>query len=525
MADINVTSDFIKLLKDREEEKSEYVDFSVNSFTSIVDALTSYIKAFYPLDYNNFTESDLGVVLIELVAYMGTVLSLKADMLAHENFISLAKNRDSVRKLLELIGVSMKGPISSVANANLEFTDPTTEDITIPGGNRVVTIVSPEDGAPLNFTLYKTVNGEIDVANAEGEITLTVAESGGGATRSWNNLALIEGALVHQEGTFSAPNNIQTIELTESPVAEKSVQVYITHPSDASGYWAQEDNLYFASGNTDKIFQVSYNDNFTATVTFGDGNSGKAVPAGATYDIYYRAGGGSRGKISNSVINSSLTCNGVATEYSGTLSNTSVATGGADAESVESAKKYAPLVFKTQNRLVTLEDYNTFCNTFISSTGSTAKAAVATRKAFGSANIIDVYLLEKASDVQLQKASISFKTALLDAMDTKKMITDEIVIVDGLVRTVDLAVTIIIDKELLQKEESIKANVAQALQKFFSPVNREFGQSLSIANVNKTMFNVNDVRFANVDNFGSDVSVEFNEIIQLNNLVITVVKI
>lgn len=524
MTNVTIESDFIKLLQNREEEKKEYIDFTANTFTSLVEALTSYIKAFYPLDYNNFTESDLGVVLIELVAYMGSVMSMKADMLAHENFLSLAKDRNSVRKLLELIGVAMKGPISAVTNAEIEFSAATGEDVTVPVASRVVTITSDEDNAPLNYTLYKTSNGLIEIDNAEGDIILEASESDSGTSTVWSNLALIEGALIHQTGQFSSPNLVQSVTLTETPVAEKSVQVYITHPSDASGAWQQEENLYFASGNSDKIFQVSYNDDFTATVLFGDGNSGKSIPVGATYDIFYRAGGGSRGKIASNSIVANITASGT-TQHQGTITNTNVATGGADAESIESAKKYAPLTFKTQNRLVTLEDYKTFCNTYSSPTGSTCKAAVATRKAFGSANIVDIYILEKASDIQLQKASIAFKSALLDSIEDKKMITNEIVLVDGLIRTVDLSVTINIDKELSQKEEAIKASVAQSIQNFFSPVNREFGQNLSISDLNKTIFNVTDVRFSSIDNFKEDVIIEFNEIIQLNNLIINVVKI
>ena len=114
-----VQSDFMKLVTIPESKRDAFIDFAATDFISIRQSLVNYIKAVYPTDYNNFSESDLGMMLIELVAYMGSVMSLKSDMLANENFLRTAKQRDSVRKLLELVGVSMKGPTSAAANARI----------------------------------------------------------------------------------------------------------------------------------------------------------------------------------------------------------------------------------------------------------------------------------------------------------------------------------------------------------------------------------------------------------------------
>ncbi len=146
-------------------------------------------------------------------------------------------------------------------------------------------------------------------------------------------------------------------------------------------------------------------------------------------------------------------------EDSVTITNISKATGGANAETLDHAKKYAPLEFRRQDRLVTLEDYSVFANTFISTFGTVGKANAAVRKAYSSANVIDIYVLEKASDIQLQRATTNFKTQLLDAINPKKMATDDVVIVDGLIRTLDLVTTIRIDKAEEENQDQIKAKV------------------------------------------------------------------
>ena len=53
--------------------------------------------------------------------------------------------------------------------------------------------------------------------------------------------------------------------------------------------------------------------------------------------------------------------------------------------------------------------------------------------------------------------------------------------------------------------------------------NRDFGQDLNIAELNRQIFEVDEVRFSTVDNLDQDVTIDFNEIAQLNNLSINVV--
>lgn len=322
---------------------------------------------------------------------------------------------------------------------------------------------------------------------------------------------------------FSDTNANKFITLTESPIVEKSVNVFIdTTDLTASGAWTQVDNIFSTSGGGDRVFEVVYSDDFSATVIFGDGVTGKAVPTNATYLVTYRVGGGTRGNISNEVINVSITDEN---SQQATVQNTSVASGGRDAESVDQAKRYAPLIFKTQDRLVTAQDYATFANSFATTTGASGKAKAVVRDAYSSANIIDIYLLQVASNIQLQQASIQFKKDLLEAMEPKKMLTDEIVLVDGVIRTLDLVITLRIDKYQQQNEESIKAKVRNRLLSFFNVGNTDFGKPLIRAELIRDILKVQEVRFATVDNLDMDIYVDFNEIIQLNNFVINVVGI
>tara|TARA_A100001515_G_scaffold36374_3_gene28548 strand:- start:504 stop:2075 length:1572 start_codon:yes stop_codon:yes gene_type:complete len=514
-----ISSDFMKLSNIPVSKRPSLINFAATDFVSLRNSLIDYAKAVYPDDYKYFVESDLGLMFLELTAYMGAVMSMKADMLANENFLATAKQRSSVKKLLELIGVRMRGPLSSAADVKLVFDNSFATNQITPQ-DRVITVTSPEDGGNLSFTLYKVVNGLVDTANDTGNILFSNTESDDPAGKVYTNFVIQEGALVDEQGEFAATEGVKTVKLSQGPVVEGSIAVFITSPNAATqGAYTEVPNVYYASGSSDKIFEVVYDEDYNATVVFGDGSVGASPEDTASFRVEYRVGGGTRGNLEKDTINASINT----ARAPGTITNISKATGGANAETIEHAKKYAPLTFRRQDRLVTLEDYAVFANTFISDFGTVGKAAAATRKAYASANIVDIYVLEKASDLQLQRATTNFKTQLLNAINKKKMATDDIAIVDGLIRTLDLAVSIRVDKEEEENQNVIKSKVRDKILTYMSADNRSFGEDLNIAELNRQIFEVDEVRFSTIDNLDQNVPIDFNEIAQLNNLSINII--
>jgi len=479
-------------------------------------------------------ESDFGMVLIELVAYMGHVLSYKADYLANENFIRTARDRNSVKDLLQLIGVRMKGPIAAAADAKLTLasipglSNP-GEYIQITPQNRVITITSPEDGLPITFTLYKVAaDGDIDVANSTGDINLFDAERS--STTVFNNLVLLEGSLVVDTGTFADTEALKSVKLQQSPVIEGSVQVFVTSPGNTNGIYKQVNNIFYASGTDAKVFQLISDDDYGATVVFGDNNVGRNPSIGDQYTITYRVGGGTRGNIGQGLLNAQITTanytnpdgNLAIAGIPGTVQNTSKGTGGSDAETLENAKRYAPLAFRAQSRLVTLDDYKAFVNNYISSYGSIGKATAATRRAYSSANVIDIFVLEKANNLQLRKATPEYKRQLLEAMQDSKMLTDELVVVDGLIRTLDLNITLRLEKKYQYLEANIRQQVRNKIETFFNIDNTDFAKAFNPEDLMYSIFEVPEVRYATIDNVKESIKVDFNEIVQLNNYTLNI---
>ena len=390
------------------------------------------------------------------------------------------------------------------------------KNISIPVASRVFSRNSDVDGATVNYVLYKIQNGKILDINATNTIELTFAESDSLNGSTWSNLVLVEGSLVVDTNTFADVDVLKEVFLASSPVIDGSVEVFIdTGDAVTSQPYTEVQSLLSTSSSDQRAFEVTYNPDFTAKVVFGDGVTANLPPVGSTYTINYRVGGGIRGNSSTGIIDESVAITG---GRSISVNNTQPFTGGQDSESIEHVKKYAQLTFKQQDRLVSLDDYTSFSNTFKSSTGASGKAIAVTRTAYSSANIIDVYVVEIASNTQLQKASLAFKGNLLEEMEPKKMMTDELVVVDGLIRTVDLVVEVTLDARFKNKESSIKSSTSRVILDYFNVSNREFGESFFPQDIAREIFTaIPEIRLAEITNYKDPITLEFNEILQLNN--------
>lgn len=115
--------------------------------------------------------------------------------------------------------------------------------------------------------------------------------------------------------------------------------------------WTQV-TTFVDSGVADTHYKVNYLTDGSTTILFGNGVYG-IIPG--AFDIYvdYAVGGG---------INSNVTTIGKVNVYGGSdsnitgVSNYEALTGGADKESIETAKILAPILLKSRDRFVTVED-------------------------------------------------------------------------------------------------------------------------------------------------------------------------
>jgi hypothetical protein len=230
-----------------------------------------------------------------------------------------------------------------------------------------------------------------------------------------------------------------SLKLSRTPVIDNSVIVTVS-----GEVWTQSDSVAVA-GSFDKNYQVRTLTNGVTVVIFGDGVFGALLPSEAPISITYRVGGGVTGNVELNVINTSFTgyIENIASPVTVMLKNsTATGIGGQDAETLDQARVNIPYYARTNDRAVTLGDYQTMAQRYSDAQfGSVAYARSSVRRdnALLEGNIVAVYAWTTGVSGGLVPLSPQLKLVLQDYLQTKSIGTDFVQVYDGTSRPVPIS--------------------------------------------------------------------------------------
>lgn len=78
---------------------SKQVQYLNRDFDGFKQKLLEFAQTYYPNTYNDFSETSAGLMLVEMAAYVGDVLSFYTDNQIQENFLQFAKQRKNLLSL------------------------------------------------------------------------------------------------------------------------------------------------------------------------------------------------------------------------------------------------------------------------------------------------------------------------------------------------------------------------------------------------------------------------------------------
>lgn len=327
------------------------MNYTSRDFYSIREELIARVKDRVP-EWTGSDPADFGLALIEAFAYLGDLMSYYIDRNANESFITSATQRSSVIALAKTYGYTPAG--YRQAEVSLLFTNTSDNDVILPEGTVVSgDVVLGDVVETVYFTtiadavsLTSTNNGNVSVTALHGK-PITVVNPDSNAF----------GELI---GTSNQKPNM-TFELTETPVVDGSVQIYI---EDGSSYskWLSVSNL-IDYGPYDQVFTTSTDAEGIVYVIFGDGISGKIPVNEQEIRALYTVGGGDIGNIPTGVIDTITYVPGLTTTQTiglqsyVTVSNESAGVGGSDPETTEQIRNAAPEALTSNSRAITLRDF------------------------------------------------------------------------------------------------------------------------------------------------------------------------
>lgn len=344
-------------------------------FDTYVQEIVQFMQLeFDPTTFNNFFASDLGVMLVETVAFALSQASWYVDRQVSENFLETAVLRNSVARLSRQVGFKMPGAVPPSVDLSISFETAQTFPVVVPKGFEYVTA----EGIVYQQTA--------DVLFAVGEVGPKTVTAVQGETRE---------EFFSSDGT---PN--QVFQLRGTPPGE-FIGEGTTVVSVDSVIWTPVDFLIFEPINE---YEVELNRE-PPQIRFGDGVAGNIPPIGADIRVTYLSTKGPAGKVKAGEIQQPRVPLVVGvTTIPLVVTNPNPSTAGGEAMRLSEAKVLAPAVFSTAKRLVTKEDYDAIINSFVD--------PLFGRVAIGTANIIrsfseDSFLVTILENIDIQCGQIA----------------------------------------------------------------------------------------------------------------------
>jgi uncharacterized phage protein gp47/JayE len=537
------------------------LDFSALDFTALSQAGIEYIRTYFPTQFNDFATSNGVIMMLELVSYIGGVLTERADVLIDEAFLSTAQTEDAVIQHLALIGQQMERATPAVVDVEISITNAAPTEIKIQAGTRV-TVTGVDQSSAVNYELFRSPGDFSSPISIPPGKRGVIAYGIEGVTDQMR-VAAIGGAK-------------QFVDIPVSNVLDEPIFVQVISGS-VSRLWQRVD-IIEKSGSNDEVYEVRHYADKTR-VQFGDDVNGKSPLAGQIILVTYRAGGGVRGRIAASQINESRAVTPSAPASAAVealFRNPLPSSGGTDDESITQAKRRAPRLFATHDNAVSGEDYGLLASLYshpvygavakavgivrtgvdlpssgsggsydgsASSNGASSLSVLAAQvraaptleqatlvldNHFVNRNIVELYVLSAGPGNTLSQPSTGLKEGLVTYFADKSVLTDEVRVFDGAIKPVNIEATIVISKNA--DPGTVKAAVQSVIDDFFDLRNFDMGTGLYLSSLYNNMQSVPGVKFVDIFNPADDIlatnkvgdptskGVGFNEVIVLGQV-------
>jgi uncharacterized phage protein gp47/JayE len=471
------------------------IDYSSRDYASLRADLINAIPAYLP-EWTSRSETDFGIVLIELFSYQADILSYYTDRIANEAFIATAVQRASVLSHAALIDYRPSG--LAAANVSLTFTvsasspNPT---LLIPKGTQVAT---------------KAEFGQ-DPVVFETDADVTIARGAAGAVTATEGRTVAEIETAPVGVSDGSANQQYTLYYTD--VIEGSLVLYVDEDgvgAQARRSWLFLNHLIDASAD-ERAYSTFVNENGLVFILFGDNVNGRAPVTGSIITADYRVGVGVAGNVGANTL----------TEVVGTIvgldsvTNPVGASGGADAESIESIRRKAPRSLTTLERAVTLSDYETLA---LKVAGVSLAKAVATTYT----NVL-LYIAPVGGGAP----SVALQNAVLNYLTNRKMINASVTI--GVPTYVPITVSINPLHVLPQYNRSaVETAVRNRVADLFAADRGDFGTRVTLSLVYRAITEVEGVDYAVLTALNStgtgtlgDVVLNANEIPSVGTITVT----
>lgn len=537
------------------------IGYTSRTFADIRSDLVNMARQYYPDIFNDFNDASVGMMLLELNAAVGDMLSFNTDKMFQETQIDYAKERSSILSMARTFGLKIPGKRPSITIVDFSLTLPVLGDTfdlsyaplirsgsQVTGAGKVFEVTNDIDfsspftigGIPnrliipnfnsnnilVNYTIVKreiVLNGftkifkrVINANDVKPFLEIILPD---------NNVLSIDSIISLQGTNFTKdPTLDQFLDMDKKWFEMDSLaenEIFVDDNSKTSdnagirpGKWVATTKKFireytdlgftkiiFGGGSQDVSSLSNFDTNAALVNQIGDFinnmSLGETPTANTTMFIKYRVGGGADTNIGTNVLKNlgiiNMTVNGPvqatnnAVKSSLKVNNLFPALGGRNEPSVEEIRNLTRYNFSSQNRAVTIKDYQTRIGLMPGTFGVPFRCGV-----FEEQNKIKAYILGLDADSRLTNTSTS---TLIDNIATYladfRMINDYVQITNGRIINLAFEIDLFVDKKLSQSQ--IISQVISDVQSFMDINKYQMGDNIYMASLIETINNVGGV--------------------------------
>jgi hypothetical protein len=241
---------------------SRDVKYLNKDFSSFRDSLIEFSKTYFPNTYNDFNESDPGMMFIEMASYVGDVLSYYIDEQFKESLLSFAEEKKTIYEIAQ--GYGYKPRLASPSTVTLDVfqtvpADPNNEQDgkRQPNEDYCLTVPAGMQSTSDNGTVFRTTGDVIfwdSSSLSPRQQDIFEVDDNSNITK-WllkKQVKAVSGTVTTEYVTFGAAEKYKRIALSNTPVLE----IISVTDSDGNNWYEvpflAQDTVYADFDNTAK---------------------------------------------------------------------------------------------------------------------------------------------------------------------------------------------------------------------------------------------------------------------------------
>ena len=314
-------------------------DYTSRDYASVYSDLLNRAPLYLP-EWTSTSDSDFGIVLLQMFAFTCDILNYYSDRLAGESFIQTATQPTSILNIASMLDYTPSLSAGSTVNLLVTISN-TSSNVVIPAGTQFSTQASATQPAIIFQTLASTTIPGLAAATPQFSASIAAVQA---VTVSNETVGTSDGSI---NQSFPLLFNPVSSLSSGGPWVALSVDVGV-----GPQLWTYAANLVDYPSDS-FVFTYFIDANGIFYIVFGDNVNGYVPPLGSPITCTYQTNSGSIGNVGLGTITQPVS----AIIGLSSVTNPAAAAGGSDAESLASIQVNAPASLRALNRAITTSDF------------------------------------------------------------------------------------------------------------------------------------------------------------------------